>query len=71
MSIILQKLVNCLLEQKKKFNSINLLDIGHVSSLITDSEHLSQSRFCSGHYEQLHHSLLGRRMVTPPKLHQA
>lgn len=48
------------------FNSINLLDIGHMSSLITDSEHLSQSRLCSGHYEQLYHSLLGERRVTPP-----
>lgn len=50
------------------FNSINLLDVGHMPSLITDSEHLSQSRLCSGHDEQLHHSLPGERRVTPPSL---
>lgn len=52
------------------FNSINLLGIGPMSFLITDSEHLSQSRFCSGHSEQLHHSCL-RETSTPPPGHRA
>ena len=53
------------IKKQKMFNLINLVEMSHASFLITDSEHLSPGRFCSGHCEHLRHSGWGGVSITP------